>query len=49
MERSPGATQEREERIIALAEADPAVPATMLKRRLVRLNIIGPRAPRDAE
>ena len=47
-ERNPGATPKREERITALAEANPAVPVTTLERRLVRLHIIGPRAPRDA-
>ena len=43
-----GAAQEREERLSALAEADPTVPGAMLERRLIGLHAAGPRAPRDA-
>ena len=46
--RIPEATQEREERITTLTEADPTVPVATLERRLVRLHIIGPRVPRHA-
>ena len=37
-----------EERLGALAEADPAVPGAAPERRLVGLHAAGPRAPRDA-
>ena len=40
--------QEREERLVALTEADPTVPDAMPERRLVRLHTAGRRAPGDA-
>ena len=46
-ERSPGATQEREKRLTSLAEADPTVADAMPERRLIRLHVTGPKAPRD--
>ena len=42
------AAQEREERLAALAEVDPAVPGATPERRLIRLHATGPRAPTDA-